>query len=206
MQYPHYDPTLDNRPLSDDELDDLDTTLAEASEHAMTVERLDGYLTALLLDPQPLPQRAGAEWLPATWGGDGEGHASFASGRQRKRVVVLVLRHLHSIGVQLRDAPAHWQPVFSIAETDEAELADAEDWCAGFLEGTALNPQAWDPLFDDPVLGEVLQPIALLGGDDSELDEATRQRLTDPVERDGLSRAVVDAVLALYERRQAAAG
>ena len=203
MQYPHYDPALDNRPLDDAELEDLDRSLA-ALPQAMNIERLDGYLTALLLDPQPLPKQDPSQWLPPVWGGDGEGDAPaapFASGKQKKRVVMLVLRHLHAIACQLRDHAERWQPVFSVAESGEDEFADAEEWCAGFLEAAALRPEAWDPLFDDPVLGPVLAPIALLGGYDEGLDEATRERLEDPVERDALSRAAMEAVLLLHERR-----
>jgi uncharacterized protein len=46
-------------------------------------------------------------------------------------------------------------------------------------------------------------PLALLGGDDSGLSEADAARLADPQQRDELSRAVVDAVLALQARRSA---
>lgn len=203
MQYPHYDPTLDNRPLEDAELEDLDRSLG-ALPDAMNVERLDGYLTALLLDAQPLPQRDPAEWLPPVWGGDGEGNAPFTSGKQKKRVVMLVLRHLQAIACQLRDAPQRWEPVVSVADAGPDEHVDAEDWCAGFLEAVALNAADWDPLFDDPALGPALVPIALLGGDDADLDEASRQRLADPVERDALSRAAIEAVLQIHERRSAA--
>jgi uncharacterized protein len=82
---------------------------------------------------------------------------------------------------------------------------DAEDWCIGFLEATSLNPEAWDARFDDPVLAPVLAPIALLGGDDEALDEATRQRLADPEERAALARGVVEAVLTLVQQQREAA-
>jgi hypothetical protein len=80
MQTPHYDPRLDERPLTDVELDDLDALL-QPLPGAMNVEMLDGYVAALLLDPTPLPERAGDEWLPAVWGGTpGEGAAGEGNG------------------------------------------------------------------------------------------------------------------------------
>lgn len=200
MQYPHYDPSLDNRPLTDVELEDLDRTL-QALPGAMNVEMLDGYLAALLLDPQPLAARPGGDWLPAVWGGDGEDQAPFASGKQRKRVVVLVLRHLQAIASQWRADPERWEPLFSLTEAGGHEWADAEDWCVGFLEGCALHPEAWDTRFDDPVLGPVLQPLALLGGDEDTLDEATRARLADPQERAALSAGVAQAVVLLVQQQ-----
>jgi uncharacterized protein len=210
MQTPHYDPSLDERPLTDVELDDLDALL-QPLPGAMNVEMLDGYVAALLLDPKPLPERPGDEWLPAVWGGTpGEGAADdgpapFASGRQRKRAAVLVLRHVHAVACQWQRDAERWEPLFSVAEAGGQEWVDAEDWCIGFLEATSLNPEAWDARFDDPVLAPVLAPIALLGGDDEALDEATRQRLADPEERAALARGVVEAVLTLVQQQREAA-
>ena len=48
-------------------------------------------------------------------------------------------------------------------------------------------------------------PIALLGGDDSTLADADRERLADPAERDALSRAVADVVPLLHARARPSA-
>lgn len=203
MQLPDYQPALDSPPLGDDELRALDEQLAALpGDAAMNVEQLDGYLTALLLAPTPVAALKGADWLPAVWGGngeaEGEGDAPFSSGKQKKRVVVAVLRHLHAIDLALRRSAEHWEPVFSVAEdADGREWADAEDWCIGFLQATALDPEGWGARFDDPVTGAQLLPIALLGGDDTGLAAADAERLADPARRDELSRAVADAVAAL---------
>jgi uncharacterized protein len=202
VDYPDYNPSIDHPPLSDDELEALDQLLqALPDDAAMNVEGLDGYLTALLVGPQLLHRFRSAEWLPAVWGGDGPGSAPFTSQKQRKRAALLVLRHLRAIDRQLSNAPAAWEPVFSIAETAQGELlVDAEDWCIGFLQAVALDPAAWAPLFDDADLGVALVPLALLGGDDSELSTTDKERLEDPAQRDALSRAVIDAVLMLKAR------
>lgn len=202
MQYPDYQPALDAPALSDDELVALDDTLAALdSEAAMNIETLDGYLTALLLAPVPAARLKGGDWLPAVWGGDGDGASPFDSSKQKKRVVVQLLRHLHAIDVALHRNPDAWEPVFSVAESPEGdEQVDAEDWCIGFLQAVALDSDGWGRLFDDPQLGPLLVPVALLGGDESQLPEADRARLDDPEQRDALSRAVPDAVLALAAR------
>ncbi len=205
MQYPDYQPTLDTPPLTDDELVALDDLLAglpaPPAEGAMNVETLDGYLTALLLAPTPVDQRRGADWLPPIWGGDGAGDAPFASGKQKKRAIVLLLRHLHAIDVALRLHPDRWEPVFSIAEgADGHEWTDAEDWCIGFLHASSQDSEGWGALFDDAQFGPLLLPIGLLGGDDAGLPAAEQARLDEPEHRDALSRAVPEAVLALATR------
>lgn len=201
MQYPDYKPSLESPPLSDDELQALDALLTDLdSDAAMNIEALDGYLTALLLAPTPVTALKGADWLPVVWGGDGEGEAPFASGKQKKRAIVLVLRHLRDIDQALRHHPDRWEPVFSVAEVDERELADAEEWCIGFLQAAAMDVDGWGRLFDDAELGPLLLPIGLLGGDDSQLAPADAERLADLAHRDELSRAVPDAVMALAQR------
>jgi uncharacterized protein len=201
VDYPDYNPDYDTPPLTDAELDDLDALLQGLpAESAMNVEGLDGYLTALLVGPPLLQRLKSADWLPGVWGGDGPGTAPFTSQKQRKRAATLVLRHLHAIDQQLRRDADAWEPVFSIAETPEREFVDAEDWCVGFLQAVALDAEAWAPLFDSAELGPALVPIALLGGDDSQLSEADAARLADPEQRDALSRAVVDAVLRMRAR------
>lgn len=201
MQYPHYNPASDNRPLSDDELNDLDELLAALpSDAAMNIEALDGYLAGLLLTPgRSLAELPGEAWLPRVWGGDGETDpAPFASGKQRKKVVMAVLRHLQSIALAWTHQPKAWEPIFSFAEGDDedTEYADAEDWAAGFLIAVELAPEAWAPWFDDPDTAALLAPIAALGAEDGPLAEATAEA------RDTASRAIPDAMLPLWERRQ----
>jgi len=208
MQYPQYNPASDNRPLSDDELNDLDELLAALpTDGALNIEALDGYLAGLLLTPgRPLSDLPGAEWLPVIWGGDGDGddNAPFVSGKQRKKVVMLVLRHLHSIATAWTQHPKAWEPIFSFAdgesETDDEdeapEYADAEDWAAGFLIAVDLAPDAWAPLFEGAATGTLLAPIAALGAEDGPLADAGAEA------RDEASRAIPDAMLALWAIRQ----
>lgn len=220
MDYPDYDPALDTPPLDDAELEALDDLLAGLpGETALNAEALDGYLTALAVGPVPVVGRRSAEWLPRLWGGDpapadpaapAAPFAPFTSGKQKKRAVLLALRHLHALRRSLAQLAAGdamaWEPVVSVAETDDDELVDAEDWCAGFLEAVALDAAAWAAWFDDAELGPLLLPVALLGGDADALAPADRERLADPLERDALSRAALDAVPRLWARGAGAAG
>ncbi len=201
MQYPQYNPASDNRPLSDEELEDLDDLLAALpTDGAMNIEALDGYLAGLLLTPgRRLADLPGQAWLPEVWGGDVEPEpAPFASGKQRKKAVMLVLRHLHSIAVAWAERPQAWEPIFSFAdgEDEDTEYADAEDWAAGFLMAVDLASDAWAPWFDQGETAELLAPVAALGSPDGALAEGS------PADRDEASRKIPDAMLALWAIRQ----
>ena len=211
MDYPSYDPKSANTPLTEEELSSLDDQLTNLpTDGSMTLDGMDGFLTALLVGPAPIG--ASADWLPVIWGGDQEpAPAPFASNQKRKRTTVLVLRHLRSIEAALSGPPDAWEPVFSVAEvpgTQGEELADATDWCMGFLAATDLAPEVWAPLQADPEIGAGLATIAWLLGDvevaaDAE-DHPSDEELDDPQVRDQLSRAAADVVLKLWARKAAA--
>lgn len=203
MDYPRYDPASPVTPLTPAEVDGLDRLLQTLpADGAMTLDGVDGYLTALALGPaQLLGTLATAQWLPAVWGGDGEGgHEAtepFASKRQRKATVVLLLRHLRHLAQQFATAPEGWEPIFSMAEQGAREWADARDWCAGFLQAVDLAPEAWPEDWADPAWAPVLR---LGGGLDGQAPVPE-----DLAETDTLSRAVPEAVLRLLHRPAASA-
>jgi uncharacterized protein len=195
MSIPAYDPRSDVLPLDDQELADLDQLLSGLkSDAAMNVEALDGYLTALLLSPQPLAELPGDAWLPLIWGGD-EADTVFASGKQRKKLQLLVLRHLRALDAQIGSAA--WQPLFSVAGDGNQEWVDAEDWCTGFMIGVDLAGDAWASRFESGEEAALLAPIALLGGDESQQDPQALAELADPGVRDAMSREVHSGVSAL---------
>ena len=208
MDYPSYDPKSANTPLTEEELSSLDDLLTNLpSDGSMTLDGMDGFLTALLVGPAPIGPSSG--WLPTIWGGDQEpAPAPFASNQKRKRTTVLVLRHLRSIEAALSGPPDAWEPVFSVAElpgTQGEELADATDWCMGFLAAMDLAPDAWAPLNADAEVGPGLATIAFLGGDidaPPESDEDSED-MDDPQVRDQLSRAATEVVLKLWARKAA---
>jgi uncharacterized protein len=217
VDYPRYDPASPVTPLSAAELEALDALLQNLpADGAMSLDGLDGYLTALLVGPPAkLARLATADWLPLVWGGDDAAGAAaaapFASKRQRKATVVLVLRHLRHLSRQLDEAPDEWEPIFSIAEQGAREWADARDWCTGFLQAVDLLPVAWGSVWDDPALA----PLLLLGGgldgvvpasaagaaEPAGADAVAVADIDDPAVCDRLSRAVPETVLGLLTRR-----
>jgi len=224
MNYPDYDPASPITPLTAEELNALDMLLHRLpADGTMTLDGLDGFLTALVVGPcDLLKQLPSDQWLPMVWGGDVESGnaepapAPFASKRQKKSTVVLVLRHLRHVSHQIQHDTPQWEPIFSVAEQGASEWADARDWCTGFLQAVDLLPSAWDAVWDDAELGPAMAPLLALGGGlestnaasmqaesnkaDNDLGEDAAQDLDDPAVCDNLSRSVPDAVLMLLAR------
>lgn len=215
MQYPDYDPLSPLSPLQPDEIAALDTLLQRLpADGTMSLDGLDGYLTALAIGPAALRALPTADWLPMIWGGDpddADSPAPFASRRQRKDTVVRALRHLRHLQHQLQQAPADWEPIFSIAEQGADEWVDARDWCTGFLQAVDLLPQAWGEVWAEATV----QPILALGGGlQGPAAEAVAAEVAaeaghgepppdDLRAIDEMSRAVPDAVLHLLALLQA---
>jgi len=204
VDYPRYDPGSPVTPLTPAEIDGLDRLLQGLpADGVMSLDGVDGYLTALQIGPpELLASWPTADWLPMVWGGDGPGGAEeaapFASKRQRKATVVLLLRHLRHLGELMASASDQWEPIFSIAEQGARDWADAGDWCAGFLQAVDLMPDAWAVDWTEPTLAPL---VTLGGGLGGGLSDAPLPPAADDAETiDGLSRAVPDAVLYLKAR------
>ena len=203
MDYPKYDPASAVTPLSPAELDGLDQLLQALPEDGvMSLDGVDGFLTALQVGPPALlAGMATADWLPWVWGGDGPGGNEapepFASKRQRKATVVLLLRHLRHLGHLLDSASVEWEPVFSVAEKGAEELVDARDWCAGFLQAVDLQASAWDSAWADAATAAAAAPLLALGGGIDGVDGPAAPPEDDLVAVDAASRTVPDAALVL---------
>ncbi|MCY7314485.1 MAG: UPF0149 family protein [Rubrivivax sp.] len=206
MQYPAYDPQSAITPLTAEEIAALDALLQRLeADTAMSLDGVDGYLTALAIGPAAMRSMPTSDWLPLIWGGDPAGldeTAPFATKRQRKNTVVMALRHLRHLSQLLHEKPDEWEPIFSIAEQGADEWADAREWCMGFLQAVDLMPDAWSDAWADPALAPVVAPLVALGGglDGAPAPQGQTPDLDDPAVCDELSRAVPDAVSALQMR------
>ena len=209
VQYPTYDPNSPVTPLTPEELQAIDLLLQSMdADQVMSLDGMDGYLSAFAIGPAALQALPTGDWLPAIWGGDtaaADEAAPFGSKRQRKNTVVQALRHLRHLAHQLHDSADTWEPIFSIAEQGADEWADAREWCMGFLQAVDLLPDAWGGVWTDPALASMLRPLLLLGGglDDASPQPGDGEDVDDLATCDALSRAVPDAVvqLAATQRR-----
>lgn len=105
---------------------------------AMTLESIDGFLTALIAGPKEVPHE---EWWPRIWSDLDIEEPDFETEEQERYVRELIDRHRETIHRRLKSGYRHkpW-----IEEGSDA--SSSEDWAVGFLAGLDMRAQAWEPL------------------------------------------------------------
>ena len=184
-------------PLSEAELNELDRFLASdaTSDQTLMLDALDGYLTALAIGPGDLPMDT---WYPGIWGPGAEHAPTFKDGEQALRISALILRHRDGIRWALEYDPDDIDSIFdTVTYHDKTrEYLDGEMWAYGFLQGVALNRDAWQALFDNSAAMDALMPIYILGVDDPTPDQ---QALSDtPAKREALTQQFSASIAVLW--------
>ena len=155
--------------LSEKEFNELDQFLLSdrCGDESMTMDALHGYLTAIAIGPEPVPQE---EWMARVWGPEEGDAPDFANPKQAARIAGLMARVLEDVTTTLAVAPADFEPLFCEHVWKGKKLLDAETWCWGFMEGVDLRADAWQPLRDSEQ-AQLLRPIYLLGAEEIEEEE-----------------------------------
>jgi uncharacterized protein len=164
-------------PLSDEEFEELDEFLlsAHCADEAMTMDVLHGFLTAIVVGPEPIPM---SEWFAHVWGDETSSEPKFPSKAMQERITDLILRFMNEIAITFEVAPKEYEPLFCEHEWNGDILIDAEGWAIGFWEGINLRPAAWKPIWSSDIAA-LMQPFYLLGAE--ELDEDEEPLISDPV-------------------------
>lgn len=169
-----------SRPLDDAELEELAHFLDDNAvpRDGMSLEMLDGYLTAIVSGPEAIPP---SEWMPYLWQPDG-GEFEWQSAAQAQRVLDLIMRHMNSIVAMLDDAGDDYSPLLNDYDFDGTAVTFAQEWALGYLQGVGLREDAWQTLLEDTDFAEDFAAIeALAEGPQDESEETARK--TQP-ERD----------------------
>lgn len=144
-------------------------------EDALMISDLDGFLTALVIGPEPISP---SEWLPVVWGGV---EPDFEDEEEARQIVATIMARYNEIIDQLEGGGERLAPIFW--ETPGGGLV-AGDWAEGFMDAVRLRPDAWLPLVDDKDGGVVLSLIAGLccdneGKNPLDIDESATQYLRE---------------------------
>ncbi|WP_375592001.1 UPF0149 family protein [Chitiniphilus eburneus] len=153
-------------PLSEAELDELAAFLESDAtpDECMDLSMLHGFLTALLIAPEePSPEA----WLPQVWG-DGSERPRFESAQQQTHIEDLVLRLYNQLADELGAEPPTYTPMVYVDEDSGTDIA--QQWCYGFMLGTSLDPDSWQPLLEDDDGIELIGPILDCADEESRAD------------------------------------
>lgn len=176
--------------LNNDELDYLDELLQSFGndDSILDVNELDGFLTAIVTAPNPIPME---RWYPAIWAGEAQ-VPELDSEEEAEQVEGLLLRMKDSLESQLREDPESFTALFYEGDYDGQVITVVEEWCFGFMRGVRLGE--WPVLPEEPQ--RWLDSIALHG------DEANFPRLEQmSLEQHQQSiEAIEPAVRALFTR------
>ena len=182
-------------PPSDEEIDELESFLLSdaTSDETMTLDTLDGYLTAIVVGPTTLVP---SQWLSGIWGAGDEHAPGFETTEQAQHIMELILRHMNGIVGSLEHDPDMFEPFFDVRTYRAREYLDGEMWAYGFMEGIALCRKDWQPLFEDARGREALRPLRLLGARDTTPEE--QLLVKTPQQREELSQAIPASIAAIY--------
>ena len=157
--------------LDDEQIQRLSDLLDQRAVpfRGMNLEALDGFLSALVVAPSPVPQEA---WEPVVWGGKAP---SWGSAEEAADVRVLLLGHWNMCAARARngeeDLPDHLMPLMWLPEDPEDDaqaLAEDEldvgrEWAIGFFQGVALAEDGWERWLDEhDWIGEIFDLLERL--------------------------------------------
>lgn len=184
-------------PLSQEEFDELDEFLVSdiTSDETLTIEGLDGYLTAMAIGPSTVPP---SYWLPGIWGPTAEHSPEFKTRDQAQHILGLILRMMNDIVSSVENDPDGFEPVFGFSSTDDddREYIDGEAWALGFMQGFTLVRADWQTLSDSEQGREWLRPIHLMGALD--LTDEEEQLVDTPQQREALTKQIPASIAAIY--------
>jgi uncharacterized protein len=184
-------------PLSEEEFDELDEFLISdlTSDETLTIEGLDGYLTAMAIGPTTVPP---SFWLPGVWGPSENDTPAFETMDQAQHILGLILRNMNGIITCLEDDPDAFEPVFGFVNLDDrgTEFIDGEAWAVGFMQGLMLVRADWQALFDSEQGRQWLTPIRLMGARDLTPEE--EELIGTPEQDEALTKQIPASIAAIY--------
>jgi len=170
----------------------LDDALAVLPlEDPMLLTELDGFLTGILVGPEPVDRD---EWMQPIWGSDDGGVAPFEDPIDVQWFADAVMAHHDRIAHDL--ARGKVTPIFDVDERNGDLLW--ESWIDGLVEAIEFRPDAWQALGegDDRDAAARMATLIAIARDESTLDSIEINAFQDKA-----SSEIREAVLALYAVR-----
>ena len=156
---------IQSGPLTDREIEELNGFLLaeDGLENAMDVSTFDGFICAVLSGPNTIMP---SDWMRWVWDQEeGEQSPEFASEKQAKRILSLLIGHANVLAFTLTHGPQHYEPLFYDRKVERRTESIVDEWCCGYVKGIALDPLGWNPLIESrPDWFEVIHLYGTKGG------------------------------------------
>lgn len=137
---------LDQGPLTDEEIEELDQFLldAEGIDESMDVSMLDGFLTAIISGPKTIMP---SEWMRWVWDMErGEDKPAFKDQAEAQHIIGLLIRHMNDIARTLHQDPDLYEPLLMENPNKGDPIPILDEWCMGYMKGVQLDPEGWLPV------------------------------------------------------------
>ena len=141
-------------PLSETEIDTLDSFLSELSGPIRSLEGLDGLICALTCAPTPVDYD---QYMSAVLGAD-----AFADKKQGTAIEKLVKQHQASVKAGLNETLATETLYTPALLVDEDGKAQGNQWALGFLLGVSMTEGDWADFTKGDEIARLLLPMMIL--------------------------------------------
>jgi uncharacterized protein len=152
--------------LSGKELEELESFLLFESglEQPMELETIDGFMTALIVGPEPVIP---GEWLPWIWDTSGNGASpQFQSTEQETLIIGILLRLMNLTVAQFEEEPDGYKPlpdrIYYVEESSTRRAA--RGWSMGFMLGVKIWSTSWTPLLKNEKAASTTVIIGVVAG------------------------------------------
>ena len=141
-------------PLSETEIDTLDTFLSELTGPIRSLEGLDGLVCALTCAPTQVGYE---EYMAAVLGGD-----EFTDDKEAAAIEKLAKRHQSSVQAGLNETLETETLYTPALLVDEDGKAQGNQWALGFLLGVSMTEGDWGDFTKGDEMARLLLPMMVL--------------------------------------------
>lgn len=141
-------------PLTETEIDTLDTFLSGLTGPIRSLEGLDGLVCALTCAPTKINYK---QYMSAVLGEDG-----FADDKQARAIEKIAKHHLESVKAGLSqtiESETLYEPALLV---DEDGKAQGNQWALGFLLGVSMTEGDWEDFTKGDEMARLLLPMMVL--------------------------------------------
>jgi uncharacterized protein len=126
--------------VNDDDIERLDEFLLSdaVGDDAMLLSELDGFLTGLVVGPEPIMP---SEWMPMIWGEEG---VDFEDDGHADAILSLIMNRYNEIAGELDRG--EFGPIYDVDGDDSFVW---EMWLDGFWRSILLRPEEWLAIGED---------------------------------------------------------